>query len=667
MSEAITGNLNIPVSKRGMKRAKARPHSEAEGEPAQLLSRVESPADLKALTLPELKTLCEEIREYIVEVVSRTGGHLAPSLGVVELTVALHYLFDSPRDKTIWDVGHQGYVHKVLTGRRDRLPTIRQYRGLSGFLRLSESPHDHFGAGHASTAISAALGMATRRDLMGEDYHVVAVVGDGAMTGGIAYEALNNAGTSGRRLLVILNDNSMSISPNVGALSHYLTGIATQPVLQKARHEMYHLLEKLPKGDLAAELGKRMERSLRNVIVPGGLFNALGFHYFGPVDGHDLETLLKVMGRVKEMEGPALLHVVTKKGRGYSYAEEDPNTYHGVSPFDIASGKSAPSSTRRPPSYTAVFSDAVTEIAEADPRVVAVTAAMSDGTGLVKFQKRFPERFFDVGIAEAHGITFAAGLALHGMRPVAAIYSTFLQRAFDQIVHDVGIQKIPVVFCLDRAGFCGPDGPTHHGLFDLSYLRMVPNFVVAAPKDGVELRNLLYTAVQQTDNPFAIRYPKEDCPADPTGAPLRAIPVGTWEVLEEGEEVCFLAVGTMSATAATAASLLREQGVSAGVVNCRFIKPMDDAVLRDAASRYRLLVTLEENVLGGGFGSGVYERLSALGVALPRMLHLGIPDRFVEHGSREDLFRNLELAPDQIAERVHRSLAVRAAAAGQGR
>jgi 1-deoxy-D-xylulose-5-phosphate synthase len=643
MGEAITGDLGLPV---------ARSETKPEAKPAPILPRIESPSDLKALNAAELRQLCDEIREYVVHVVSRTGGHLAPSLGVVELTVALHYLFDSPRDKIVWDVGHQGYVHKVLTGRRDRLPTIRQHGGISGFLRLSESPHDVFGAGHASTAISAALGMATRRDLMAEDYHVVAVVGDGAMTGGLAYEALNNAGISGRRLLVVLNDNSMSISPNVGAISRYLTGITTQPFLQRARDEIYHLMEKLPKGDLAAVLTKRMEHSVKNLVLPGGLFHALGFHYFGPIDGHDLDTVLTVIGRLKEMKGPVLLHVVTKKGRGYPYAEDDPNTYHGVNPFDVASGKSPAGGAKKAHAYTNVFADAMVEMSEKDPRVVAITAAMADGTGLVKYQKLFPDRFFDVGIAEAHGVTFAAGLALHGMRPVAAIYSTFLQRAYDQIIHDVGVQKIPVVFSLDRAGLCGPDGPTHHGVFDLSYLRVVPNFVVAAPKDGVELRNLLYTAVQQTSNPFAIRYPKDNVPEDPAGTPMSVIPVGSWEILSEGDDVAFLAVGTMVGTASSAARLLAEKGVSAAVVNCRFIKPMDDEVLAAMARGGRLLVTLEENVLRGGFGTGVYERLCELGESAGRLVHLGLPDRFIDHGSREHLFEEIGLLPAQIASRV---------------
>ncbi len=654
MSEAITGDLDLSL-----------PRAENADGHGRLLPRINAPADLKQLTVPQLKQLAEEIRAYLVEVVARTGGHLAPSLGVVELTIALHYLFDSPRDKIVWDVGHQAYVHKILTGRRDLLPTIRQHGGLSGFLRIAESQHDSFGAGHASTSISAALGMATKRDLMGEDFYVVTVSGDGAMTGGLAYEALNNAGDSGRDMLVILNDNEMSISPNVGAISRYLTSLSTNPFLKKLRDEGYHLIEMLPKGATAAEVANRLERNLKNVLVPGALFQALGFHYFGPIDGHDLVGLLDVIGRLRDEKGPVLLHLLTKKGRGYPYAEEDPNTYHGLNPFDVASGKSLPAE-KAPPAYTTVFSQAACELAEADPRVVAITAAMADGTGLVKFAKKFSERFFDVGIAEAHAVTFSAGMALQGMRPIAAIYSTFLQRAYDQIIHDVAVQDIPVVFCLDRAGLCGPDGPTHHGVFDMTYLRAVPNFIIAAPKDGYELRNLLYTAVMQTDHPFAIRYPKEACPADPGSSPFQRIPIGSWESLGDGEEIAFLAVGTMVAHARKVILSLENRGVRAGLVNCRFVKPLDGEMLRRLSVRYRVLVTLEENTLRGGFGSGVYEHLRENDLLRPelKLVHIGIPDHFVLHGGRADLFEEIGLSVNRIEQRVLETLGRRQAAAG---
>ncbi len=645
MSEAITGKMNLPLSREESAASAARP-----------LPRIDSPADLKKLTVPELKQLAEELREELVRVVSVTGGHLAPSLGVVELTIALHYLFDSPRDKIVWDVGHQAYVHKMLTGRRDRLPTIRQHQGISGFCRISESEHDVFGAGHASTSISAALGMATTRDLMGGHHYVVSVTGDGAMTGGLAYEALNNAGHAGRNMLVILNDNEMSISPNVGAISRYLTSLSTNPFLKKLREETYHLVEHLPRGATAAELANRLERNLKNVLVPGALFQALGFHYFGPVDGHDLEGLLDIIGRLRDEKGPVLLHVITKKGRGYSYAESDPNTYHGLNPFDVVSGKSLPAK-KTPPAYTSVFADAMVELAGTDQRVVAVTAAMADGTGLGKFHKAWPDRFFDVGIAEAHGVTFCAGMALNGLRPVAAIYSTFLQRAYDQIVHDVGVQNIPVVFALDRAGLCGPDGPTHHGVFDLTYLRTVPNMVIAAPKDGVELRNLLATAVKQTEHPFAIRYPKENCPSDPTGTPFELLPIGSWESLIEGSDVALLAVGTMVNHVRPVVQSLAEQGIRAGLINCRFVKPMDRGMLAAIAARYPIVVTLEENALIGGFGSGVYEELGRMDLpSRPHLVHLGLPDRFIQHGSRGDLFDELGLSVSGIESTVREAV-----------
>jgi 1-deoxy-D-xylulose-5-phosphate synthase len=450
-------------------------------------------------------------------------------------------------------------------------------------------------------------------------------------------------------MMVILNDNEMSISRNVGAMSKYLTSLSTNPFFKRLREEGYHLIHMLPKGTTAAEVASRLERNLKNVLVPGALFQALGFHYFGPIDGHDLEGLLDVMKRLRDEKGPVLLHVLTKKGRGYAHAEGDPNTYHGLNPFDVTSGKPLPG-RKAPPAYTKVFADAVCELAEQNPRVVAVTAAMADGTGLAKFKEKFPDRFFDVGIAEAHGVTFCAGMALRGLRPVAAIYSTFLQRAFDQIIHDVALQNIPVVFCLDRAGLCGPDGPTHHGIFDLTYLRAVPGFIVAAPKDGVEMRNLLHTAVLQTEHPFAIRYPKEECPVDPGGAPFETIPIGSWEHLIEGEDLAFLAVGTMVEQARLVVAALAERGVRAGLVNCRFVKPMDTALLKILAHRYRILVTLEENTLTGGFGTGVYEELHAMGVGPggPLLRHLGIPDHFVAHGGRADLFDEIGLSPVRI-------------------
>src|SRR5262245_19706625 len=482
MEDALRGRVDLVLPRRSNEQ------SEAAARPVQgpLLPHINSPADLKSLNLDQLRQLAQEVREYVIEVVSRVGGHLGPSLGVVELTLALHKVFDSPTDKIVWDVGHQAYPHKIITGRRDQFPTLRQYRGVGGFVSPAEAEHEGFGVPHASTSIAAALGMAAARDLKGEKFYVVTVTGDGAMTGGLAYEALNNAGHSKRDLLVILNDNEMSISPNVGAISQYLTSITANPFYGRIKDEVKAILERVPLGEPVGELARRVEQNFKNLLVPGALFQALGFAYYGPIDGHDLEGLIAVLSRLKQARGPVLLHVMTKKGKGYAPAEGNACFFHGVSPFDAVTGKTAGSDKKGAPSYNEVFAEALSDLADSDPRVVALTAAMADGTGLVRFQERHPQRFFDVGIAEAHGVCFAAGLVTQGIRPVVAIYSTFLQRAYDQIIHDVGVQNLPVVFCLDRAGLVGPDGPTHHGVFDFSYLRAVPNFVIAAPKDGDE-------------------------------------------------------------------------------------------------------------------------------------------------------------------------------------
>ncbi len=651
MEKALTSGLDVSLPRRTGERAGA---AEEKAPSGPLLPRINSPEDIKPLNLQQLRQLAGEIREMIVSVVSRVGGHLGPSLGVVELTLALHKIFDSPRDKIVWDVGHQAYPHKIITGRRDRFPTLRQYGGMTGFVNPAESPHDAFGVAHASTSIAAALGMAAARDLKGEKHHVVTVTGDGAMTGGLAYEALNNAGHSGRDLLVILNDNEMSISPNVGAISHYLTSITANPFYNRVKEEVKAILERVPLGEPVGELAKRVELNLKNLLVPGALFQALGFHYYGPIDGHNLEELLAVLGRLKQVKGPVLLHVLTKKGKGYAPAEGDACYYHGVSPFDAVTGKANGSAAPGLPSYNEVFAEALEEIAEREPRVVAITAAMTDGTGLVRYQKRFPDRFFDVGIAEAHAVCFAAGLATQGIRPVVAIYSTFLQRAFDQIIHDVGIQNLPVVFCLDRAGLVGPDGPTHHGVFDLSYLRAVPNFIVTAPKDGDEMQDLLATALDQSAHPFTIRYPKTSCVhrEKEKKRPSRLLPIGSWEVLREGKQVCLLAVGTMVEASWMAADLLREQGIEAGVVNCRFIKPLDRELLRRLRIDFPLLVTLEENVVSGGFGAGVHEALTEMGLGGKPLAHCAVPDRFVAHGSRGELLEEVGLTPRRIADRV---------------
>ena len=659
MSEAITGKLSVPLP-RGGERTADRGHDAVGRDAAALLPNVNSPADVKRLTQPQLQRLAEEVRQYVIEVVSKTGGHLAPSLGAVELTLALHYVYDSPRDKIVWDVGHQAYPHKVLTGRRDRLPTIRQYHGLSGFVSPSESPHDAFGVAHASTSIAAAMGMVVARDRVGADYHVVTVTGDGAMTGGLAYEGLNNAGHSGRDLLVILNDNEMSISPNVGAISKYLTDVTSSKPYIRLKDEIRSLVKKMPLGEPAGELAKRLERSLKEVLVPGGLFQALGFQYYGPIDGHDLGELIGVLQNLKSVKGPRLLHVITKKGKGYSFAEADSCVFHGVSAFDPASGVMAAGAKAAAPDFNKVFCDTLSRLATENERVVALTAAMADGTGLVKFREKHPDRFFDVGIAEAYGVTFAAGLAISGMRPVAAIYSTFLQRAYDQIIHDVGVQRLPVVFCLDRAGLVGADGPTHHGAFDLSYLRAVPNFVIAAPKDGDELADLLKTAVDQEVYPFAIRYPKRSSGRFTADRAPRALPIGSWEVLHQGRDGCLLAVGSMVDVAEKVRAALLAEGADLGVVNCRFVKPMDDALLRELAKTSPLLITLEENTLRGGFGSGVHEFFAEAGLMPSALHHFGLSDSFVTHGSVGQLLEEVGLSPARLVERLRPLLRGRA-------
>jgi len=617
-----------------------------------LLPRVAAPGDLRPLDEAELVRLCAEIREFIVDVVSQKGGHLGASLGVVELTVALHRVLDLPHDRIVWDTGHQAYVHKVLSGRRDALWGIRQAGGISGFLKRDESPYDTFGAGHASTAISAALGMAAARDLAGESRRIVAVLGDGALTGGLAYEALNNAGHAGRDLIVVLNDNGMSISPNVGALAHYLTELQMSPRLTKWRREGLEAVSRLPRvGGTARSLATRLQSAIKTAIVPGGLFEALGFSYIGPVDGHDLHSLLDLLPKVLERRGPVLLHVLTKKGKGLPLAEADHEGFHGVSPFDKVTGK-AIGSKAAGTTYTSAFGAAMLEAADAFPRMVAITAAMPSGTGLAAFQKRHPGRFHDVGIAEAHGVCFAAGLACEGVRPVVAIYSTFLQRAFDQIVHDVALQHVPVVFAIDRAGLVGADGPTHHGVLDLSYLRCVPGLVVAAPKDGNELKDLLWTALSQKESPFAIRYPRDTVPEgfDPA-RPARVLPIGTWELLDEGRDAMLVATGTMVRVAREARGLLAAQGLDAGVVNARFVKPLDLDMLRRIAPS-PLVVTLEENNLPGGFGSGVAEALAGLGRGAGGLCPVGLPDAFVPHGTREELLAELSLDPAGVARRV---------------
>jgi len=600
----------------------------------RILERVNSPQDLKALSFRELEKLAAEIRELVIKTVSQTGGHLAPNLGVVELTLALHRVFDAPEDKIIWDVGHQCYVHKIITGRRDRLKTLRQFEGLSGFPCRNESPYDAFGTGHSSTAISAALGMAVARDLSGRNFSVVAVVGDGALTAGMAFEALNHAGHLQIPLVVVLNDNEMSIAKNVGALAGYLARIRSDPRYFRSKEEFESLVGRIPAvGPKMVKWAERLRDSLKYLVVPGMLFEELGFTYLGPIDGHNLGVMTTVLEQARMVKKPVLVHVITRKGMGYEPAEKNPDVYHGIGPFDVVTGK--PKKDGRL-TYTEVFGQTLVQLAADNPRVVAITAAMPAGTGLVTFARTYPDRFFDVGIAEQHAVTFAAGLATEGYRPVVAIYSTFLQRAFDQVLHDVCLQRLPVVFALDRGGIVGDDGATHQGLFDFAYLRIIPNIVVMAPKDENELRHMLKTALQY-DGPIAFRYPRGTGTGCPIEQEIRLLPIGVAEVLRDGEDIAVLAVGNTVSTALEAAQELAERGISAAVINARFVKPLDEACIVSYATRTRKMITIEENVLAGGFGSAVLELLNARGLGDVQLARMGIPDVFVEHGRPEIL------------------------------
>ncbi len=617
-----------------------------------LLDSIKGPEDLKQLSEEDLDRLAGEIRAFLVETVQRTGGHLASNLGVVELTIALHRVFDSPKDKLVFDVGHQGYVHKLLTGRKAGFARLRQFGGLCGYLWREESPHDVFGAGHGSTSISAAAGLARARDLRGGDEHVVAIIGDGALTGGLALEALNEVGNSRTRLLVVLNENEMSIAPNVGAMAEYLGRLRTSTHYQEARKRTRRLLEQLPLGDQLAELADNVADSLKQLIVPGMLFEELGFTYLGPVDGHDLRKLITALNNAKQLDGPALLHVKTRKGKGYAPAEQDATSYHGVS-ARAAEGEPDAGEPHKA-TYTEVFGKAVVKLASEDERVVGITAAMPQGTGLVHLMERFPERCFDVGMAEEHAVTMAAGMAVAGLRPVVAIYSTFLQRAVDQVLHDVALQRLPVLFCLDRAGLVPGDGPTHQGLFDLTYLRMIPDMTIIAPKDEAELVRALRCALAH-DGPVAVRYPKgagEGVPVDYDADPL---PFGKSEVLSEGDSLLVLAVGNTVGRALAAARKLRDEGFEATVVNVRFVKPLDTDTLLPLLRKAPLVVTVEENVLAGGFGSAISELLHDEQLAVP-LVRLGIPDEFVTFGSLEDLRRHYGLTTPQLAERFKQAL-----------
>jgi len=578
----------------------------------ELLDKINSPADLKALPKEALLKLAGEIRDTIVDVVSKNGGHLASSLGAVELAIAIHYVFDTPKDKVVWDVGHQSYAHKLLTGRRDEFHTIRQYEGLCGFTKLSESPYDAFTTGHSSTSISAGLGIASANSLQGEDSKVIAVIGDGSMTSGLAYEGLNQAGHIHKNLIVILNDNDMSISPNVGALSSFLSRAFSKKSLQSFKKEFGDFLKSVPKiGDDIYKLAKRSEDSFKTFVTPGMLFEAFNFDYFGPIDGHNLDHLIKILSNIKQLDEPVLLHVTTTKGKGYEPAEKNPVYFHGVGCFEVKTGESTKCSG--PPSYTQIFGNTMIEIAQKDKEVVAVTAAMPEGTGLAKFSESYPDRFYDVGIAEQHGVTFAAGMATQGLKPVVAIYSTFLQRAYDQILHDVCIESIPVTFALDRGGIVGEDGATHHGLFDYSYLRSLPNMVVMAPKDENELRQMMVTAINH-NGPAAFRYPRGTVTGVTIDDEISPIPIGQGEILKEGDDILILAIGRSVQDTLIAYDKLSESGISATVVNARFVKPLDAELIASLAAKIPRIITVEEHVRQGGFGSAVLESLFDSGV-----------------------------------------------------
>ena len=611
------------------------------------LKNINSPADLKKLQPEQLPALAAEVRLFLLETLSSTGGHLGSNMGTVELTIALHYCFNSPDDKIIWDVGHQAYTHKILTGRRDRFITQRQYKGLSGFPKRSESEHDAFGVGHSSTSISAGLGMAAAASLSGTRNHSIAVIGDGSLTGGMAFEALNQAGHLKKNLIVILNDNEMSISKNVGAFSAFISRKMTGRYFRDLKKEMQVLLKHIPAiGTDILHFARRAEGSLKSFLTPGSLFEALGFDYLGPLDGHNLPQLVEVFNNINELDGPLLVHIMTTKGKGYKPAEDTPDKYHGVGSFDIATGKGAAKTSAK--SYTDVFGETMVLLAEEDPKIVAITAAMPDGTGLNDFSKRFPERFFDVGIAEQHALVFAAGIAAEGYRPVTAIYSTFLQRAYDQVFHDVCLQKLPVTIAMDRAGLVGDDGPTHHGVFDLSYLRHLPEITLMAPKDENELRHMLKSALY-SGVPIALRYPRGVGHGVAMDSELKSLEIGRGELLAEGKDLVIIAIGATVYPALEAAETLKMRGIFAGVINARFVKPLDADLILSSARETGRIMTVEENALQGGFGSAVLELLFDNGMHGVKVRRLGIPDHFIEHGSQAQLRKDVGIDAAGIA------------------
>lgn len=615
-------------------------------ETTKFLKDIEYPEDLKKLNLSDLPELADEIREYLIDTISKIGGHLGASLGVVELTIALHYVFNTPTDKIIWDVGHQGYIHKILTGRKEQLTTIRQLGGISGFLKRSESEYDCFGAGHASTSLSAGLGIATARDYLNKNFKVISVIGDGSMTGGMAYEAMNNIGILKKNMIVILNDNHMSIGPNNWAFQNYFTELITNDTFNKLRNKIWDITSKSGKRDRLQMLISRIEGGLKGMLTPGMLFEAMGFRYFGPINGHHLVSLVKLFEESKKFSGPLLIHVLTEKGKGPNYAEKDSQKLHALNPFDKYTGIEFKKPST--PAYTQVFGEAITELAKKDKKIIGITAAMPDGTGLSILQKSLPEKYFDVGIAEQHAVTFAAGMSTEGFTPVVAIYSTFLQRAFDQIIHDVALQGLHVVFAIDRAGLVGADGPTHHGSFDLSYLRLIPNMIIMAPKDESELRDMLYTATLYKKGPVAIRYPR----GNSVGVELHdfeKIEIGNAEIVKEGSDIALLAIGDMVNAAAKAADKLKEKKIDAEVINMRFVKPLDAKMLKYVFEKFDKVMTIEDNSILGGFGSAVSEFAVQYRYKNDILIH-GLPDKFIEHGKPDELLSMLKLDSAGIAE-----------------
>lgn len=620
----------------------------------QILENINCPEDVKKLSIIEMEKLSAEVREKICTVISTNGGHLAPSLGVVELTIALHHVFNLPSDKIVWDVGHQCYTHKILTGRKDSFDTIRTEGGLSGFPKISENEADSFGTGHASTAISAALGLAVARDLRGVNEKIIAVVGDGSMTGGLSFEGLNNAGASKRDMMVVLNDNRMAISPNVGALPKYLTDVISAQRYNKLKKDLWDLTEYIPAvGRPARVILNRLERTIKNMIVPGSWFENLGFRYFGPVDGHDLRRLIQIFNQIKDIKGPILLHVYTTKGKGYCFAEQDAVRFHGTSAFEQSTGRSLEKSHKL--TYSKVFGDTLMEIASVNPKVCAITAAMSDSTGLKNFAQEYPGRFFDVGIAEGHAVTFAAGLCAGGMKPFVTVYSSFMQRSYDNIIHDVAIQKLPVVLCLDRAGFVGEDGPTHHGVFDLSFMRSVPDMTVMAPMDENELKDMLYFAADFDKGPVSIRYPRGSGTADAINNEPRPIEIGKAAILKEGSDGWILAIGEMVSPSLFAAETLEKEGINVSVVNMRFVAPLDSSLLETIAVSGKPVFTVEENIISGGFGSAVSEYFISKAQTI-NITVIGIPMEFTVQATRKRLLEIYGLTPESIAEKIKKGL-----------